>query len=152
MKKKFEMEIKKVYIHTTKDGIKIPIHRLKTDHLANIIRYANNNPDNTNKKYLDIYKKELHVRNNYPNELVMNELTRFKSIQKTEWECIKTECDGRLNEYTATEITQTFCRTCWQEYKIKSVYHGSAIIEEDEFNPRPYDQYYQDHILWLHKN
>tara|TARA_R100000951_G_scaffold46463_1_gene39806 strand:- start:106 stop:540 length:435 start_codon:yes stop_codon:yes gene_type:complete len=127
------MRIKKVHIHKTKDGTKIPIHRLKTDHLVNIIRFAKKNPDNTNKEYLDIYINELRDRYGLSDQLIMNELSRFFSIiDHKDIKCIKTGCDGWLKEYDIDpfqDIRQTFCGTCWAQYKNIGL---SEVIQEDE--------------------
>lgn len=126
------MKIKKVYIHTTKDGTKIPIHRLKKDHLMNIIDFANKNLDKTNKEFLGIYKNELYARNSYPDQLIMDELTRFVSIKDLGKKCIKKDCDGGLYEYYAIETIQILCRKCWTQYQIKCGL--SQIIGLDEIH------------------
>ena len=114
------MHIEKVYIHTTKDGTKIPVHRLKKDHLVNIIRFAKKNPAITNMELLDIYIKELRDRDSYLDQPIMNELNRFASIRDYKHiKCIKTECNGWLKEYNINpfkDIRQTFCGTCWEQY------------------------------------
>ena len=136
------MRIEKVHIHTTKDGTRIPIHRLEKNHLINIIRFALNNPDNTNKDHLDIYINELRNRRNYPECLIMDESNRFESIKDKNTKCIKTECDGWLKQYTPIKTHQRFCTPqifcgkCWAQYKNIGL---SAIIQEEEFNRLGYD-------------
>ena len=107
------MIIDKIHIHKTRDGTKIPIHRIKTAHLNNIIKLAKKHMDNVNKDVIDIYLNESDVRNIYPSELIMNESNRFKSITPTRWNCQKKDCKGRINEYESKLGTQLFCDTCW---------------------------------------
>jgi hypothetical protein len=132
------MRIEKIYIHTTKDGTKIPIHRLEKGHLINIIRLALNNPANTNKDHLNIYINELRDRCNHPDHLIMDESNRFASIEDKNIKCIKTECDGWLKEYTTIKtyttsyIRQTFCGKCWSQYTFKFLTNLPSYIQEDE--------------------
>lgn len=142
-----EFYIKEFYIHKTKDGTRIPIHRLKKDHLVNIIRMFNRNAPKINmdvSHIIDRYKKELSVRNNFSDQFVLNnESKRFILIKKTRCDskCSKTECGGLLKQYTAfIGTTRTFCPVCWDEYKVVDPLEQlSPIIQLDEL--RSSDEY-----------
>ena len=133
------MIVDKIHIHKTRDGTKIPIHRIKTNHLNNIIRLAKKHMDNVNKDVIDIYLNESDVRNIYPSELIMNETNRFKSINPTKWNCQKKDCKGRIKEYESKLEKQVFCDTCWVQHgpiEVYTLYGGerlSSIIELHEF-------------------
>lgn len=128
----------KIYIHKTRDGTRIPIHKLKTDHLKNIINLAKKYKDNVDSDSMNIYLNELDIRNAYPDEFIMNESNRFESIEKTEFNCTKKECSGVINEYKTESETQVFCNKCWvqhgpiERYTLYSGMRLSEIIEDWE--------------------
>ena len=137
--------LEKIHIHKTSDGTRVPIHRLKTDHLTNIIKLAKKHIDNVDKDSLNIYLNEFDIRNIYPNELIMDESNRLKSIKPTRFNCTKEECSGVINEYETKSETQVFCNTCWVQHgpiERVTLYSGillSEIIEAWELPPIPRD-------------
>ena len=137
--------LEKIHIHKTSDGTRIPIHMLKTDHLKNIINLAKKHIDNVDKDSLNIYLNELDVRSIHPNELIMDQSNRVKSIKLTRFNCTKDDCTGVINEYETRSETQVFCDTCWVQHgpiEWVTLYSGillSEIIELWELPPIPRD-------------